>query len=431
MPERPTVLQTTQVGVEITPGVVVPCTKRLLCTQIDPIPNVPTNMYRPAGNVAPATSIQQKEWVQANMSGVLCFNDIVYLLSGLLKTASIATPAGATLTRRWTFKPAQFAADLFTTFTIEKGSAASGAERFAFGLTNSMNLRWTRTESNFTGVMMGQALAEQVAITGGAADVPPLPLDPKSVTIYVGSALTTSQVQTLTPTGVFSAGAFTLNLDNITSASIPFNGTAAQIQTALDGMSNIGKNQTVVTGGPISTTPVVITFQNTGVLGFVSPSLLTVTNNTLTGTTPVVTPTITTPASLAKLTRVESCEAVIPDRYAEGFTLNEADPSFSYVVQRGVEPTCQLQLEHDSVGAGFMTTLRQRTAQFMKIVAHGALIEAGFSNWIQMTFPFFFTANTRGDNNDIYESTYTLGMRYDSTFGGWLQVDVDNALTAL
>lgn len=432
MPERPSVLQTTQVGVESTAGVVVPCTKRLLCTQIDPVPNVPTPMYRPAGNISPTTATSQKEWVQANLSGVQCFNDLVYLLSGCLKTASISPVSGGTLTRRWTFKPAQFAADTFTTFTVEKGTLASGAERFAFGLTNSLNLRYTRTDANLTGVMMGQALAEQVTISsGGVTDLPALPVDPKSVTIYAGSTQGVNQQQTITITGTPTGGTVTPILDGIVgTTTIAFNAVASAVATAIGALPNVGTNNVVsVSGGPLPGTPVVIGFQN--VLGQVSPSVLTFTNNLTGGSSPTVASAVTQAGSLTKLLRVDTLEVAIPDRYAEGFTLNEADTSFSYVVQKGVEPTVNLILEHDSVGAGFMTDLRARTTKFMKIIAHGAAIETGFSNWIQIFFPFFFTANTRGDQNDVYASTYTLGVKYDSTFGGWIQIDVDNAIAAL
>src|SRR3974390_1109959 len=48
-----------------------------------------------------------------------------------------------------------------------------------------------------------------------------------------------SDVQTISETAA-TAGTFTLSLDGVTSATIPYNATAAAIQTALQAMSNVG-----------------------------------------------------------------------------------------------------------------------------------------------------------------------------------------------
>jgi hypothetical protein len=69
------------------------------------------------------------------------------------------------------------------------------------------------------------------------------------------------------PTG----GTFTVTLDMmpggvsspVTSAPIAYNATAAAVQTALTGMSNIGAGNVTCTGGPLPGTPVVATFGGT------------------------------------------------------------------------------------------------------------------------------------------------------------------------
>lgn len=69
----------------------------------------------------------------------------------------------------------------------------------------------------------------------------------------------TDEVQTLTPTGV-TAGTFTLTFSGQTTAPIAYNANAATIQTALLLLPNLNFGDVVVSGGPMNTTPVLLTF---------------------------------------------------------------------------------------------------------------------------------------------------------------------------
>lgn len=103
-------------------------------------------------------------------------------------------------------------------------------------------------------------------------------------TKYVGSA-GTQEINTLSETGTISGGTYTITLDAQTTAAIPYNATAAQIQAALEALSNIAPGDVIVTGGPVHTAAVVITF--TGTLnGTVTGAPVTVNVASLTGSTP-------------------------------------------------------------------------------------------------------------------------------------------------
>jgi hypothetical protein len=93
----------------------------------------------------------------------------------------------------------------------------------------------------------------------------------------------TSEVQTLTATGPPTAGSFTATYDGET-ATIPFNATAAAIRTALGALDNLDPADITVTGGPINTTPVVITFD----LAMGNVPTLVINNTGLTGGTVAV-----------------------------------------------------------------------------------------------------------------------------------------------
>ena len=90
MPERATVFQATQLGVESTKGTAVPANKRLLATMFNLSPQIPVEGFRPMGSKAFTTATRQKEWTEGEIEGVFAFNDIIYLLSGLLEQAAIS-----------------------------------------------------------------------------------------------------------------------------------------------------------------------------------------------------------------------------------------------------------------------------------------------------------------------------------------------------
>jgi len=100
----------------------------------------------------------------------------------------------------------------------------------------------------------------------------------------------TAEVQTVTVTGVPTGGTFTLTYAGQTTAPIPFNATAAQLQAALENLPNLNPGDIVVTG----TAPYQVTF--TSELGNVGQ--MTASGAGLTGgTTPGVTVATTTPGA--------------------------------------------------------------------------------------------------------------------------------------
>jgi hypothetical protein len=105
---------------------------------------------------------------------------------------------------------------------------------------------------------------------------------------YVKTPGGTSHVTVLTLTGAPTGGTFTLTYSAQTTASLPYNATAGQIQAALEALSNIGEGEVDVTGGPITSAPVSISWRGT-LVGVVSNP--TVTPSFTGGTSPILTPT--------------------------------------------------------------------------------------------------------------------------------------------
>lgn len=102
----------------------------------------------------------------------------------------------------------------------------------------------------------------------------------------------TAEVQTLTESGTITGGTYTLVYDGLTTANIAFNATAAAVQAALEALANVEPGEIVVTGGPVDTTPLTLTFAG-GKQG--NQPQITANVGNLTGTTPGITAATTTP----------------------------------------------------------------------------------------------------------------------------------------
>lgn len=103
----------------------------------------------------------------------------------------------------------------------------------------------------------------------------------------VVQAAGTPEVNSLIATGA-TAGNFQIRVNGQTTGNIPWNATAAVVSTALKALSNVDENDVVVTGGPLPTTAVVITWAD-ALAG--QDMDVTVQNGTLTGGNAVITTT--------------------------------------------------------------------------------------------------------------------------------------------
>lgn len=101
----------------------------------------------------------------------------------------------------------------------------------------------------------------------------------------------TEEVQQVAITGGPTGGSFTLTLDGQTTGAIAYNATAAQVQTALEALSNIDPGDVTVTGGPLPDTAVTVTFG--GQYANTNVPQMTATSSLTGGTTPAVTVTTT------------------------------------------------------------------------------------------------------------------------------------------
>ncbi|BCK74014.1 hypothetical protein Srufu_079670 (plasmid) [Streptomyces libani subsp. rufus] len=119
--------------------------------------------------------------------------------------------------------------------------------------------------------------------------------------LYAPYAGPTSEVQTVTVTGTPTGGTYTLTFSGQTTAGIPYNATAAQVQTALEALSNVNPGDVTVTGGPHPGTAVTVTFVGQ-YLGDDQTQMTASAASLTGGTTPAVTVTTATAGGTATAT---------------------------------------------------------------------------------------------------------------------------------
>lgn len=183
MPERATIAEVVQIGVESTPGVAVAANRKMAAFAISPAIKVTTEKYRPSGAKFPLLAALGKEWTEAGIEGNISYTDIVYLLASALSYAA-PEQQGATQAYKWTFTPSQAAYDTVKTYTVEFGSTVRAA-RFAYGIVNEIGLNFTRDRAELSGSMLGRAIEDGITMTASPTEIDLVPVLPGSVDVYL------------------------------------------------------------------------------------------------------------------------------------------------------------------------------------------------------------------------------------------------------
>jgi hypothetical protein len=181
--ERATINQAVQVGVEVTPGTAVPANKRLQALGVEPSPDLAFQLFRPMGAKLNTLAQLGRDFVGASLSGRATYNEIVYPLSSVLKSATPTTPVGGTNSREWLFEPATYAVDVPKTFTVEYGDGR--ASRFTHGIIPEFGINFTRDEITLSGSMLGRAIELGITLTASPTMLDAVPIHPDDVSIYL------------------------------------------------------------------------------------------------------------------------------------------------------------------------------------------------------------------------------------------------------
>lgn len=199
MPERSSLAQGVQVGVESVPGTNVAADKKLSAISIEPAVNVDMQTFRPMGSKYATVITPGKEMVEADVSGSGSYTEILYLFSSCL--VSPAAPATVDGTgRTWTFAPAGTAEDTVKTLTVEQGGPVR-AHKFNYGIVTEVELDFSRDAVEVSGSLIGQRLSDNITMTVTPTAIEQVPILPTDIDVFIdtssGTIGTTKQVRVL------------------------------------------------------------------------------------------------------------------------------------------------------------------------------------------------------------------------------------------
>lgn len=185
MPERATIAQGVQVGVESVSGTAIAANKRLSALSLALEPSYEFQTFRAMGYKAPSIVSPTKRWSTADVEGAGTYTEIVYPLSSVLGAAVITTPATATLARLWTFILNATSASNPKTFTVEVGDGTIN-ERAAGVIINELTFD-IDLEGGVVlgGSAFGKALETGVSLTASPTAVPLIPMLGTQVSVYL------------------------------------------------------------------------------------------------------------------------------------------------------------------------------------------------------------------------------------------------------
>ncbi len=192
-PERSTINQTLQFGLEATPGVNVPANKLLQCFDIQLGAMADVKPYEPTGRKYPSIVIENSEWVEGTLGGELDYNGMGYALAGVCGAPVISAVGASAIAKSWVFTPPLTGSVQPQTFTIEQGenNAFGNAiynHKVNYGLISELSYKGDR-KAGFTiaGKVLAQPLQRAITMTATPTAVALQPSAGKHFNFYLDS----------------------------------------------------------------------------------------------------------------------------------------------------------------------------------------------------------------------------------------------------
>lgn len=190
--ENADVLRQSLVGLQNALFTAVQANTLLQSVSIEPKPVVAAQMLYRKGDKAGVDQVLTKgAMTTAKMTGWGAYNDLAYILSNLLKAATITTPGGATNARDWTWTLLPRTAEAPKYLTVEGGIAGTDYWRFADANLTMLKLDFQENrEVALDGDMIGTLLAEEgVTPTANPTNVAKIPVSVNFMDAYVSDVL--------------------------------------------------------------------------------------------------------------------------------------------------------------------------------------------------------------------------------------------------
>lgn len=183
MPLPGTQQSVVQVGPESVAGTIVAATKQLTLVELEVGPDLEFKLFPGTGRRFLAATGLNKDMTTGKLAGKANYTEEVYWATMLWGAATITTPVGATLGRKWLWTPSLSAAITKKTLSFEVGNAIK-AQKFGFGLLTDYGLKLNRDDQELEGALIGQALVDNITLTGSLPIIQPIPALGAHLSVY-------------------------------------------------------------------------------------------------------------------------------------------------------------------------------------------------------------------------------------------------------
>lgn len=187
MPDRFTVQEICEIGVETSPGTAVASKYKLAGLVLDIDTALELDRVAPSGSLFDTIAAPRQEHGTGALSGFPTYPELALVFSNVFGAAAITTPTGATTARRWFWQPSSSVPWTPLTWSIRRGMAGNTAELAAYGLLSGVNMNFTRTGTPEIGGDLFTRALDYAATVGatGLTSLPVVPVLPGDVCVYL------------------------------------------------------------------------------------------------------------------------------------------------------------------------------------------------------------------------------------------------------
>lgn len=187
MPPITTVTRASQIGLESTPGTVVPAGRLYHGLSLALAPSGDFQTYGPQGYKVDTGAYPLTEFVAGQFSGEGDFQSLaVGLASAINNPAPVRNipTTGLSYTRTFALNPR--GPDTYATYTAEIGDS-NLARRAAFVFANGIEIEFGRRQFRWSAPAIGRAFATGITLTATPTEIPMIPMVPRLSDVFLDS----------------------------------------------------------------------------------------------------------------------------------------------------------------------------------------------------------------------------------------------------
>jgi len=182
MPDRSSIGQLAQIGVETTEGTQVNASKQLKSIDFNLGGHGEAQTFRPVGGKYATVVAPAREWSIAPVTGEPVYDELSYLLAGIIGTSADSTVLTTGQQHVYTLNPS--IADTTPSFSIEKGGSVR-AQSAAGCIFTDAAMTWSRTAVSVTGTVIGRRMLDGVTLSATPTILPQVPLLSSTIDVFI------------------------------------------------------------------------------------------------------------------------------------------------------------------------------------------------------------------------------------------------------